>query len=142
MLKKIRSSDADIIGLTANNEPKFHIQSFFLVFNNKIINDNNFKKFMSSLWQFPTKEIVIDFYEIRLTQLLSNLGYKTETIYPTDDLIFDKSNAVVYSLKALLARGFPYIKTSVSTLPSGKEILEKFLPSEAYKASKNNTKIL
>lgn len=137
MISKIRSSNADMIGLTSNQEPSFHLQSFFLVLGRRILEDTPFSAFLKSLWQLPTKEMVIDFYETRLTRLLLNSGYNIETIYPTDDLILDKANAVVYSLQSLLERGFPYIKTSMANKPDGKEILNKFMPLEILNSIKN-----
>lgn len=126
MLKKIRSSDADFIGLTSNQDPQLHLQSFFLVIRKTILNNNIFISFFKSLWQLPTKEMVIDFYEIRLTNLLQRLGYKIDTVFPTDDLTMAKTDAVIHSLDALLERGFPYIKTSVLHTSIGQRVLKKY----------------
>jgi hypothetical protein len=126
MLKKIHASDADFIGLTSNPNPNLHLQSFFLVLRRSILKNDIFKSFFKSLWQLPTKEMVIDFYEVRITGLLQRLGYKMETLFPTDDLTMAKTDAVIHNLDALLERGFPYMKTSVIHTKIGQKILKKY----------------
>lgn len=126
MLKKIHTSDADLIGLTSNQNPHLHLQSFFLVIRRSILINDIFSSFFKCLWQLPTKEMVIDFYEVRITGLLQRLGYKTETLFPTDDLTMAKTDAVIHNLDALLERGFPYMKTSVLHTPNGQKTLKKY----------------
>lgn len=126
MLKKIHASNADFIGLTSNPNPYMHLQSFFLVLRKNILKDDNFKSFFKSLWQLPNKEMVIDFYEVRITGLLQSLDYKIEIIFPTGDLTMAKTDAVIHNLDALLERGFPYMKTSVLHTPMGQRVLKKY----------------
>lgn len=128
MLKKIRGSSADIIGLTANQDPIFHLQSFFLVFSRKIQKNKKFKDFFKSLWQLPSKDMVIDFYETRITRLIKSLGYSAEAIYKTNNSSIEKSDAVIHNLDALFLLNFPYIKTSMVNKPAGKKIIDKFSP--------------
>ncbi|MEO5795672.1 MAG: rhamnan synthesis F family protein [Rhodoferax sp.] len=128
MLEKIRNSSVDMLGLTANHEPIFHLQSFFLIFSNKILHDQRFQSFFKSLWQLPTKDMVIDFYETRTTQLIQRLGYSTQALYTTGNTFTEKSDAVIHNLDALFALNFPYIKTSMANKPVGKKILDKYLP--------------
>jgi lipopolysaccharide biosynthesis protein len=137
MLKKIRESSADMLGLTANQEPIFHLQSFFLVFSKKIQQNKDFQKFLKSLWQLPSKDMVIDFYETRITRLVELLGYSTEAIYKTNHTGIEKSDAVIHSLDTLLSVNFPYIKTSMAHKASGKLILDKYLP-ELQQVSQRN----
>ena len=37
MMQRIRSLDADMIGLVANDMPRYHLQSFFLVFGENVL---------------------------------------------------------------------------------------------------------
>lgn len=126
MLYKIRSSDADLIGLTSNNNPIFHLQSFFLIMRRPILKNDAFVSFFKTLWQLPTKEMVIDFYEVQITRLVQRLGYKIETIFPTDDLSIAKTDAVIHNLDTLRERRFPYMKTSVILTPNGQKTLNKY----------------
>lgn len=128
MLEKIRSSSIDMLGLTANQEPIFHLQSFFLVFSNKILHDQRFQSFFKSLWQLPSKDMVIDFYETRVTQLIQRLGYSTKALYTTGDTFTEKSDAVIHNIDTLFSLNFPYIKISMANKSAGKKILDEYLP--------------
>jgi lipopolysaccharide biosynthesis protein len=128
MLQKIRASSADMVGLTSNQDPIFHLQSFFLVFSEKIQKNEDFINFFKSLWQLPSKDMVIDFYETRMTRFIENLGYSAQAIYKTNSAPTEKSDAVIHSIDALASLNFPYIKKSMAEKPVGKNILKKYLP--------------
>jgi lipopolysaccharide biosynthesis protein len=123
LMLKIKSSTADMLGLIGNAKPVFHLQSFFLVFNQSVLIDERFQSFFKTLWSLPTKEMVIDFYEVRLTQLIKNLGYVAEPMYSIDTDQYQKTDAVIHRLDELLAIDFPYVKTSMAHRPQGQKIL-------------------
>ena len=133
LIEKVRVSKADFIGLTANAEPFFHIQSFFLVIGKKLLNDQRFKNFFGNLWNLPTKDMVIDFYEKRFANLVMNLGFETEVLFDTRHLVKNKSDPVIHSMDELLKMDFPYVKTSMAFKPAGENILKKF-PLCGFKA--------
>jgi hypothetical protein len=56
VIKEIQRSSSDLIGLTANPEPVFHLQSFFLVISKRLLNDVRFIQFFKSFWNLPTKD--------------------------------------------------------------------------------------
>lgn len=126
LMHKIKNSTADMLGLIGNAKPVFHLQSFFLVFNQSILMDERFRSFLKTLWSLPTKEMVIDFYEVRLTQLIKNLGYVAEPMYAIDTDQYKKTDAVIHRLDELLAIDFPYIKTSMAHRPQGRGILKQY----------------
>lgn len=126
LIRKIRASKADMLGLTSNANPLFHLQSFFMVLNRKVLDDQRFQSFFKNLWSLPTKEMVIEFYEVRLTKLIIGLGYKVETLYSVDAIQNGKSDLVIHHLDGLLRAGFPYVKTSMASKPEGQKILGKF----------------
>jgi lipopolysaccharide biosynthesis protein len=132
LVKKIRSSAADMLGLIANTKPVFHLQSFFLVFNQPILKDARFQSFFKTLWSLPTKEMVIDFYEIRLTQLMKDLGYVAEPLYFLDSVKHQKTDAAIHRLEELLEIDFPYVKASMANKPEGRKILHQFRFNENY----------
>jgi lipopolysaccharide biosynthesis protein len=114
MLEKIRCSNADIVGLTSNNDIKWHLQSFFLVINHRLLTDQRFCKFFSSLVQLPSKNMVIDLYELRLSQMLIDLGYRAEAIFATDAFkILYKANPDQYR-EVMTSIGYPYTKVDKS----------------------------
>lgn len=126
LIQKVRTSKADFIGLTANTEPIFHLQSFFLVLGTKLLKDNRFNIFFSNLWNLPTKDMVIDFYEKRLTGLVVSLGFNAEVLFDTSHLKNSKSDAVIHSPEDLIKLDFPYVKVSTSEKTEGQKILRQF----------------
>jgi lipopolysaccharide biosynthesis protein len=126
LMHKINRSTADMLGLIGNAKPVFHLQSFFLVFNQAILMDQRFQSLLKTLWSLPTKEMVIDFYEVRLTQLIKDLGYVAEPMYSIDTDQYQKTDAVIHRLDELLEIDFPYIKTSMAHRPQGRGILKQY----------------
>jgi lipopolysaccharide biosynthesis protein len=125
-IKKIRESKEDFIGLTANHEPRFHLQSYFLVFGEKLLNNIEFQGLLASMINFPTKEMVIDVYETRLTNWIMRQGYSCKVLYDVLGFENDKTDPVIHSTDKLLKINFPYIKTSIANTPVGVGILKKF----------------
>jgi lipopolysaccharide biosynthesis protein len=113
LIERVRASRADIVGLTENPLPQPHMQSFFLVFNSGALRSNFVPKFWSRVWGLPTKELVIDVYETRLTLKAREQGLSTETLFPSlsDDPF--SANDTYFRWPQLLECGFPYVKTSV-----------------------------
>lgn len=76
MFKIMEHSNADFWGATVNTMVKLHhLQSYFIVFNKKIINETAFRHFMNKVKQEKTQTDIINKYEIRLTRLLKGIGY-------------------------------------------------------------------
>ncbi len=125
-IKTIRESNEDFIGLTANREPRFHLQSYFLVFGEKLLNAIELQSLLASLMDFPTKEMVIDVYETRLTYWIMKLGFSCKVLYDVHGFENDKTDPVIHSADKLFEMNFPYIKTSIANTPTGVGILNKF----------------
>ena len=109
MIASVRASTADLVGLTENGTDERHLQSFFLSFNHNILQDNRFTTYAQQLWQLPTKSLVIEFYEVRLTQLIQQLGFTTQALFSMPG---QAKQELTYNYpRALHAQGFPYLKT-------------------------------
>jgi len=126
LIDRIRNSKSDFIGLTFNNKYFFHLQSYFLVFNKEILNCNEFFIYMKNIMQLPVKSMVIEFYEIRLTQFLKNLGFNCETIYELKGK--EMANIVYKFPRELVKAGFPYVKTRLVRDGQDEGIAAEFLP--------------
>lgn len=112
-LERIRRSKADMIGLTLNTKPKPHLQSFYLVFNERLFKSPLFANVMGNVLNLPSKNAVIDAYEIQLTGYFQEHGFRCEAIFPTltrDDLM---TNDTFYHWDRLVKIGFPFVKTNV-----------------------------
>lgn len=126
LIERVRNSKSDFIGLTFNNKYFFHLQSYFLVFNKKILNCDEFFIYMKNIMQLPVKSMVIEFYEIRLTQFLKNIGFNCEPIYELKER--DGANIVYKFPRELVEAGFPYVKTRLVRDSQDKGIAAEFLP--------------
>jgi lipopolysaccharide biosynthesis protein len=72
----------DFWGLTDNDEIRRHLQSFFLVFNKKVIRSDAFSQFWKSVLPYRDKDQVIRCYEVGLTIWLEENGFKWTALYP------------------------------------------------------------
>jgi hypothetical protein len=70
--------------------------------------------------------MVIDFYEVRLTQLIQSWGYVVEPLYEITTAPYQKTNLVIFNIDELLKLDFPYVKTSMAIKPEGQKILNRF----------------
>ncbi len=82
MFSEIEKSGADFWGNTQNRittgkkQKNEHIQSYFLVFREKVFNSKAFDDFMSNIKKENSKQDVIDKYEIGLSKSLQEAGFK------------------------------------------------------------------
>ncbi len=99
----------DFWGMTQNkdNYPE-HIQSYFVVFNKKILQNNKFFDFFNNIKKEASKTKIIKNYEIGLTQFLTREGYKKisfiEKIYNNNPTSSEEL------FLSLLPNGFPFLK--------------------------------
>lgn len=75
-------SKSDFWGITDCSAAKYHLQSYFIIFNRKIFLSETFKKFMSNINIEKNKDDVINKYEIELTQELIKNGYTAKAYIP------------------------------------------------------------
>ena len=88
--------------------------------------DNLTFMYMKNIMQLPSKSMVIEFYEVRLTQFLKNLGFNCEPIYELKEK--DGVNIVYKFPRELVEVGFPYVKTRLVRDNQDQGIAEEFLP--------------
>jgi lipopolysaccharide biosynthesis protein len=126
MIAAVRSSKADMTGLTENISEERHLQSFFLSFRRTILQDTRFMRYVQHLCQLPTKELVIEFYEIRLTQLVESLGFTTQSLFAMHG---QKKKELTYHYpRQLFALGFPYLKTALIRQGQDEGLANECLP--------------
>lgn len=138
LIKQVRSSNADLVGLVESCSPLRHLQSFFLVFNRSALVHPAVQLVFSRILSLPTKEQVIDVYETRLTQMLINQGLQCESVFLplTDDC--DNSNDTIHRWAQLIAIGFPYIKASLIAKFEGNPKIHRFVQKEFLPSEKSD----
>jgi lipopolysaccharide biosynthesis protein len=113
VIGRIRAKDADMIGLTQNPYPKWHLQSFFLVFNKTLLASPVFDELMRHVVNLPTKEAVINTYEIQITAFLMSRHFRCEPLFALLEPGSDLPDDSYFRWSQLVESGFPFIKASI-----------------------------
>lgn len=113
VLSRVRASRADVVGLTEYHAPRYHLQSFFLVFQHRAVQSNALGQFMHEVKSLPSKDLVIDFYETVLSDRLARSGLQLEALFPSMAGSVFESNDTSERWEELVDNGFPYVKTSM-----------------------------
>lgn len=130
LLERIRSSGADLIGLTSNPDPHPHLQSFYLVFGERLLRAPISDAFLRGIVNLPHKQNVIDCYEIWLTRYVEEAGFSSAALFPNfSKLPAPRRNDTQYAWKELLAAGFPFIKSIVVRDPTEGKAARALLPA-------------
>lgn len=80
IVNKIKNSKIDFWGISsAGSDKNFHIQSYFLYFRESVIRNLKFKMFFKNIKKVSSKSMLVELYEIGLTQMLLAQGFKCET---------------------------------------------------------------
>ncbi len=118
IFKSMEFSDCDFWGLTVNQEQYLpHLQSYFLVFNKKIINSDVFKSFFRNVKHEDNKQNIIENYEIALTPEFVNQGFKMDSFIKK---IFEDNPTIHMEYSDFLIKNnFPFFKvSSIADQPS------------------------
>jgi lipopolysaccharide biosynthesis protein len=130
LLQRIRTSKADLVGLTANPDPHEHLQSFYLVFQERLLHSPIFDAFMRSIVNMPTKQLVIDCYEVWLDPYLERCGFRSEAIFPSISTEqHPDRNDTIHRWMELVDAGFPFIKSQVLNDPVQAAAARRLFPS-------------
>ena len=113
MLQRLRSADADLVGLTENTLPHRHLQSFFLALGPRALQSEVLRRVMAGMHSLPTKELVIDAYETALTRQLVASGLRSAVLFPALSGDPHSADDTMGRWRELLDAGFPYVKASL-----------------------------
>jgi hypothetical protein len=86
LLADMQQKEADIYGITANIDGTYHIQSYFMILNEKAYTNPNFANYLNNVKKEKDGLTVAYRYEVPFTQYMQNLGYKTATYIPYENL--------------------------------------------------------
>jgi lipopolysaccharide biosynthesis protein len=130
IIERVRTSPADFVGLTENTSPVHHIQSYFLAFNAGALRSTVLQNWFHQAISFPSKQMVIDIYELNLTRTLMRSGLTVETLFPSLAKSQHDTNDTDVRWDALLRSGFPYVKTSVLKKMRASKLVMQLIPQE------------
>ena len=113
--QKAYENGADIWGITDSWWKAYHVQSYYVRFNRRVINSDAFHRFWATLLPFQSRNLVIRYGEIRLTQHLLRSGMTVAVLCPYE-AVSGKA------LELILAR---ISGDAIGLLPSEKKYLEE-----------------
>nr|WP_244108460.1 FkbM family methyltransferase [Burkholderia anthina] len=106
MLARLRSEPADMVGLTESWEHQWHVQSFFLALRRRALASPVLQDFFGNVVILPTKDDVIQRYEITLAPTLRAGGISHAVLFPSEN----RNNRTLFDWKNLIDDGFPFVK--------------------------------
>jgi lipopolysaccharide biosynthesis protein len=106
VLRKVRSSTSDVVGLTDNYEHGWHIQSFFIALKPAALSSSAFHVFIAKIKSLSEKRAVVNAYETRLASALQAAGLRCEVLFPTRNAY----NPSLLDWQSLIGSGLPFIK--------------------------------
>ena len=142
LLQRIRQSQADLVGLTSHPDPHDHLQSYYLVVNERLLHSELFGSFMLRVVNMPQKECVIDCYELWLTPFLQRHGFEVRAMFP--NLASDSPlmrNDTLWHWRALIELGFPFVKSAVLTASNTAEEARRLLPARYLQEKRSSVSV-
>jgi lipopolysaccharide biosynthesis protein len=109
LMQRIRSSEADVIGLTESMDRGWHLQSFFLAFKRRALQSTTFVNFFENVVCCVQKRDVISAYELRLAPVLKRAGLGCEPMFRA----INRDNTATLHWRQLIDLGFPFMKAEL-----------------------------
>jgi GT2 family glycosyltransferase len=105
MLRNIRSSSQDVIGLTESHQRGWHLQTYFLALKKSALQSAVLRSFFSEVVAYQTEDDVINEYETQLGPLLQSAGLHCAPLFPMPGV----GNPARHGWRELLSAGFPFV---------------------------------
>ncbi|WP_281534059.1 rhamnan synthesis F family protein [Cryobacterium breve] len=106
----------------ATNTTQFfaHIQSFFVGYRSGILSDPALRQFWSELEIETDKRMIIQRYELGLSQLLFAEGLTTSACFESERTVMAGQNPTMHGWKNLIQCGFPFVKREAPDQSGGR----------------------
>jgi rhamnosyltransferase len=91
---RMAARPVDVWAMTENVEIAWHLQSYFLVFRRPVLEAPIFRQFWTSVLPFDDKHQVIRSYEVGLSRLLLDCGFRLAAFAPTESLTIPGSSPI------------------------------------------------
>lgn len=111
-----KHKELDFWGVTQNHKFSRHVQTYFIVFRKKAFKSRRLAYFLNSVTHQDYPPMYILRYEIKLTPMLENLGYRWATYVPYDEFkSFELTDNNSYPLTLISKYHFPFLKRRTFT---------------------------
>ncbi len=102
--------DLDVWGASDSHENNYHLQSYFMVFNQAAAQSTAFKQWWQNVRILDIKQHIIDRYELKMAKYFTKAGFKCGAYYNAQD----KSNPTIKLWDQLISQHqFPFLKKEV-----------------------------
>ena len=105
---KRHSGDADFFGLTSSITPSWHLQSFFVLYAQRVFCSSYFKQHWFNIGVLRSKYEIVVNYEVNWSGRLRRLGFKGMSLY--SDMLSMAENHTHVHWDVLLKNNYPYLK--------------------------------
>ena len=119
-LDKAIRLNSDVFGITLSDEKERHLQSFFLIFNQRVITSDSFNAFWQNVDSSKNKSQIILDYEIGLSQQLLNAGFTLNALYEIK--INKYLKILLFILKTQYGYKFFRFKKLIYKMQKGKDL--------------------
>jgi lipopolysaccharide biosynthesis protein len=82
VLERADPAAAEVYAITDSWEKRFHLQSYFMLFHKPVLLNEKFSQFWRRMPYVNNKHYVVKHYEVGLTKLLLNLGFRCTALFP------------------------------------------------------------
>lgn len=113
LLRRAEASNAGLVGLTDSFQLGHSIQSYFVLFNGKILDNPEWRYFFRSVRPQRSKMEVVARYEMQLARAAVQGAFGWEVLFPSTALRAAHTNPTLSQWKELLELGFPFIKRTI-----------------------------
>jgi lipopolysaccharide biosynthesis protein len=115
LLARMTPERADLWGLTDSFERGWHLQSYFLLAQHRLIHSAVWRMFWRGVVPLPSKRWTVGRYEIGLSRRALAAGFRAAAVFPYASVVPDGSvaNPTLGAWRALLDAGFPFLKRAL-----------------------------
>jgi GT2 family glycosyltransferase/glycosyltransferase involved in cell wall biosynthesis/tetratricopeptide (TPR) repeat protein len=106
LIGRVRTSGADLLGLTESHEYRWHLQSYFLALKPGLLASARLQRFFDDVRILGDKDQVIQSYELRFAEAMEHAGYRYDVLFPSGIAL----NPTLYDWRGLIDAGFPFVK--------------------------------
>ena len=117
LLEHFRLSDADVWAMTDTRQLGHHLQSYCIGFKGGSLEDASLRGFWSAIRIEPTREAVIERYELGLSRLLVRRRVVVDVAIPSWKVVDGDDNPTIIGWRRLLDLGFPFVKRQILREP-------------------------
>ncbi len=115
VVQAFESANTDVWGLCESTEISSHLQSFWLGFRKGVLSDRPLARYWRDIAIQPTKDQLIQKYEVGFAEYLRTNGYQASAMFPAGSLVRGPRNPSHFGWKQLLESGVPMVKRDLVT---------------------------